>query len=74
MEKIEFEIDSSTSYIELKNFLKLIDQIATGGEAKYYLLENDVYVNDVLESRRGRKLYPNDVVKIGKKEYLITKS
>ncbi|MCD8194722.1 MAG: RNA-binding S4 domain-containing protein [Coprobacillus sp.] len=74
METIEFDLEEGFDYIELQNFLKLIDLTNSGGEAKIYLQENEVYVNDVLESRRGRKLFPNDTVRIGKKEYLITKS
>lgn len=49
-------------YIKLDQFLKMSDIISTGGEAKFYLMENEVLVNGVIENRRGRKLYPGDVV------------
>ncbi len=51
-------------YIELQQLLKLLNYISSGGEAKYYLKENEVYVNDELEDRRGRKIYPGYTVKI----------
>ena len=47
------------------------DYISSGGQAKYYLQENEVYVNGELESRRGRKLRAGDVIKIDKEEYQI---
>lgn len=57
-------IDISTDYITLGQFLKLADCISTGGEAKRFLLERSVLVNDEPENRRGRKLYPGDRVKV----------
>lgn len=51
-----------TEFIELQQLLKLASIIDNGGEAKYYLNENQVFVNGELESRRGRKIYPNFVV------------
>ena len=56
-------------YITLQQFLKIENFISSGGEAKYYLNSNQVYVNNELENRRGRKLYPADVVQIDGKEY-----
>ena len=53
-----------TEYIELQQLLKMEDYISSGGQAKYYLQENEVYVNGELESRRGRKLRAGDVIKI----------
>ncbi len=70
----EVKIREGDEYIELGNLLKILDVIYTGGEAKTYLMDNDVYVNDEIERRRGRKLYPNDVIRISKKEYIIKKS
>ena len=60
-----------TEYIELQQLLKMEDYISSGGQAKYYLQENEVYVNGVLETRRGRKLRTSDVIRIGKEEYQI---
>ena len=60
-----------TDYITLQQLLKIEDIISSGGEAKYYLANNEVYVNGELENRRGRKLYPNDIVKVAGKEFKI---
>ncbi len=52
----------NSEYIKLDQFLKMTNIVSTGGEAKFYLMENEVLVNGVKENRRGRKLYPGDVV------------
>ena len=57
-------IKISTEYITLGQFLKLADVIDTGGAVKWFLSEYEVYVNEELENRRGRKLYANDIVEI----------
>lgn len=64
-------INIKTEYIELQQLLKMEDYISSGGQAKYYLMENEVLVNGAIETRRGRKLRTNDVIKIGKEEYQI---
>ena len=50
---------------------KIENFISSGGEAKYYLHDNAVYVNNELENRRGRKLYPNDIILIEDQEFKI---
>ena len=60
-----------TDYITLQQLLKIEDIISSGGEAKYFLANNEVYVNGELENRRGRKLYPNDIVKVSGKKFKI---
>lgn len=64
-------IKIKTEYITLQQFLKIIDMISSGGQAKYYLVKNLVLVNDEPESRRGRKLYPHDIVLVKGKRYEI---
>ena len=54
-------------------FLKFAQLITNGGEAKHYLLSHVVLVNQQLENRRGRKLYPEDQVQIDKEIYLVSK-
>lgn len=51
-----------TEYITLGQFLKLTDCIDSGGQAKAFLAEMNIQVNGQAENRRGRKLYPNDIV------------
>jgi len=67
------KIKISTEYINLGQFLKFTNIIFNGGEAKIFLAENDVKVNNEFENRRGRKLYPNDVIVINEESYQIIK-
>jgi len=61
----------STEYITLGQLLKMTDFISAGGEAKYFLMEADVFVNQEKENRRGKKLYPGDEVIIDDVSLLI---
>ena len=63
----------TTEYIELQMLLKMQDIITSGGQAKYFLQENDVFVNGELEKRRGKKLYPGDKIKVLNQEFIIQK-
>jgi ribosome-associated protein len=58
------KIEITSDYIPLGQFLKLSGIADTGGQAKILLLEEEVTVNGERENRRGRKLYPGDVVAI----------
>ncbi len=60
MEKITFELKDE--FITLQNLLKVTNIVATGGEAKYVIVDGLVQVNGEFESRRGKKLRPGDVV------------
>lgn len=51
--------------------LKMADIVQSGGEAKYAVKELDIKVNDELENRRGRKLYPGDRVIVNGEHYTI---
>lgn len=61
----------NTEYITLQQFLKMENIISSGGEAKFFLAEHVVLLNQEPESRRGKKLYPGDIIVILKKEYVI---
>ena len=71
MNKKITEIKIDSEFITLGQFLKFADIIQSGGEAKMFLSQNDVYVNEELDIRRGRKLRPGDKLVILGKEYLI---
>lgn len=51
-------------YITLGQLLKKLDIAHSGGFVKIFLQEVEVRVNQERELRRGRKLYPQDVVDI----------
>jgi S4 domain protein YaaA len=54
----------STEFITLAQFLKFAGIISNGGEAKFFLMDNEVVVNHEVENRRGRKLYPGYFVEV----------
>lgn len=64
-------ITINTEYIKLGQLLKVVGVITNGSEAKFFLEENIVYVNDEPEQRRGRKIYPGYKVVIGKDTLFI---
>ena len=64
-------VSIKTEYIELQQLLKMENYISSGGRAKYFLLENKVFVNGEEENRRGRKLRVGDIILIDKEEYKI---
>lgn len=51
-------------YITLAQFLKYINIIGSGGEAKLFLADIEVLYNGEIEKRRGKKLYHDDVIDI----------
>ncbi|NRR75942.1 S4 domain-containing protein YaaA [Tetragenococcus halophilus] len=53
-----------TEYMTLAQLLKELDVISSGGEAKWYLQENTIFVNGEIENRRGRKLYAGTMIEI----------
>ena len=54
----------NTEYITLGQLLKELNVISSGGMSKWYLQENSVFVDGQLENRRGRKLYPGQMVEL----------
>lgn len=67
------EIGIYSEFITLGQFLKLSNEINNGGEAKFYLQNTVVLVNNEPENRRGRKLRVGDVVKIDARAYAIVR-
>lgn len=67
------EISIYSEFITLGQFLKLSNEINNGGEAKFYLQNKVVLVNNELENRRGRKLRVGDIVKIDTRVYSIVR-
>lgn len=67
----EVKIRDDEEFITLNVLLKITGIISTGGMAKIFLQNNDVFVNEEKEDRRGRKLYREDVIKFGNKSFII---
>jgi ribosome-associated protein len=60
-----------TEFIKLDSFLKAVDAVCSGGEAKIIISEGMVQVNGEVELRRGRKLRPGDLVALGGKSFPV---
>ncbi|WP_085993781.1 S4 domain-containing protein YaaA [Oceanobacillus senegalensis] len=58
------EINIKTEYITLGQFIKLLNILDSGGMVKAFLQDVGAMVNGEQEHRRGRKLYPNDIIEI----------
>ncbi len=58
------ELKLDGEYITLGQILKVLGLVYTGGETKIFLNDNIVLVNEIRETRRGRKLYKDDIVKV----------
>ena len=58
------EIVIDREYVTLGQLLKMTDAIGSGGMAKWFLSEHEVFVNGEAENRRGRKIKHGDVVNI----------
>ena len=68
------KINISSEYITLGQFIKYANIVSSGGMVKAILAEYTIYVNDILEARRGKKLYPGDKILIkGIGEYRVGK-
>jgi ribosome-associated protein len=58
--------------VRLGQFLKLMDAVDTGGEAKMRIADGEVRVNGEVETRRGRQLRPGDVVTLSGRSYQVS--
>ncbi len=54
-------IQISDEYIKLGQALKLAGFVSSGVEAKIVIQEGEVKVNGEIDTRRGKKLYPDDI-------------
>lgn len=68
---MERKVKIITEYITLGQFLKYVNIISSGAEAKMFLQENALVVNGEKENRRGRKLYPGYLVEYQTEKYII---
>lgn len=71
MQNKVISVKISTEYITLGQLLKYKGIISMGNEAKYFLANNNILVNNELENRRGKKLYHNDEITINDVIYKI---
>lgn len=65
------KIKINTEYIKLDQFLKFVNIVSSGSEAKFLILQNKVKVNGNIVNQRGKKLRSGDQIDIGGKIYII---
>ena len=70
MKNIE-KVKISTEFIKLDQFLKWLAVVDSGSDAKQVILDGKVKVNDEVETRRGRKIYPEYRIEIFDKIYVV---
>jgi ribosome-associated protein len=58
--------------ITLGQFLKVAQLVSSGGEAKILIADGEVLVNGQVDTRRGRKLKPGDVVQAHRASARVT--
>lgn len=67
------DVKIKTEYITLGQLIKFLSLVGSGGEVKFFLMENQILLNEEPEIRRGKKLYPGDIIKINNQSYHIVK-
>lgn len=55
----------------LTQFLQATYFIDSGGQAKYFLKDYITKVNGVVTTKRGKKLYPDDIVVVNEESYVL---
>jgi S4 domain protein YaaA len=71
MGKLMKDVKITTEYITLGQLVKFLSLVGSGGEVKFFLSENEILINGEIDNRRGRKIYPNDLVAINNQRYKI---
>ena len=66
-------VEIYSEFIKLQDAMKFASIVATGGEAKQLILDENVAVNGEICTMRGKKLYPGDRFTFDGTDYLITK-
>lgn len=57
-------VEINREFITLGQLLKFENIVESGGMVKHFLADYDVLINGENDQRRGRKLYPGDVIQI----------
>jgi ribosome-associated protein len=60
-----FTLKEGEEYIELKNLLKLLGWVDTGGEAKIRIDNQEIKLNGEIETQRRKKIRSGDIVMFG---------
>lgn len=64
MNEQTFQLKANSEFITLGQLIKVLGFVDSGGNVKYFLETEKIFVNDTIEKRRGKKLFNKDIVKI----------
>ena len=64
-------VEIQDDFIKLGQLLKLANLVSSGVEAKVVIQDGLVKVNGEVETRRGKKIYPQDVVEYHGQEVTV---
>jgi ribosome-associated protein len=65
------EIKVDTDIIKLDAFLKWSGIASQGSDAKFYIKNGDIKLNDEVEVQRGKKLVKGDIVEFNGESYKV---
>ncbi|ASW41960.1 S4 domain-containing protein YaaA [Clostridium isatidis] len=65
------EVKINTEFIKLDSFLKWCGAATQGAEAKIYILNEEVKVNNEICTQRGKKIRPGDIIEFDGEKYKV---
>lgn len=65
----EFKINGD--HITISQLLKVLDYVVSGGETKYFLLENECLLNESPIYEKNKKIRVGDIVTINGKRFIM---
>lgn len=71
VKKDENTVEITTDFIKLDAFMKLANCVPSGGMAKNFILNEEVLVNGVCCTQRGKKLVDGDKVTFDGVVYIV---
>ena len=71
MNEQTFQLKAGQPYIELNKLLKIVQLAQTGGHAKIMIQNEEVMVNDLIETRVRKKLVKSDLIVVGDQQIKI---
>lgn len=70
VDKLE-KVYIKTEFIKLDQLLKWLGLVESGTDAKFYIEEGKVSVNDEIQYQRGKKIFAGDKVSFENRDFLI---
>lgn len=71
METVEFNLQEGQEYIELYKLLKAIQVIDSGGRAKLIIENEEVILNEEIETRKRKKIKSGDIIEVFDTKILV---